>query len=335
MGSFGNNIGIDLGTCNTLVYLSNKGIVINEPSVVAIDIKNNEVKAIGTDAKDMQGKTPHNIETVRPLKDGVIANFNVAKVLIKYFIKEALNSKKFVKPKIAICVPVGVTSVERKAVEDIVQNAGIKNIKLVEEPMAAAIGAGIDVSEAIGNLVVDIGGGTTEIAVISLGGIVVSNSLRIAGDRLDNIIIDYVKRTYKIDIGFKTAEHIKMSIANACEEYYNSDVSDVEKINTLTVKGRNMVSGLPSDLTLTAKEIRYAIKETLDNIVNGVKHCLERTPPELSSDIFNNGILLTGGGALIKGFDMYLSQETGLSVRIADNPLESVALGAGKICESM
>lgn len=335
MGSFGNNIGIDLGTCNTLVYLSNKGIVINEPSVVAINTKNNEVKAIGKEAKEMQGKTPYNIETIRPLKDGVIANFDIARVLIKYFIKEALSNKKFIKPKIAICVPVGVTSIERKAVEDVVRNVGIKNVKLVEEPMAAAIGAGIDVSEAIGNLIVDIGGGTTEIAVISLGGIVVSDSLRVAGDKLDNIIIDYVKRTYKVDIGLKTAEQIKMKIANACEEYYNDKDNNNEKIDSVTVKGRDMVSGLPSDLMLTAKEIRIAIKETLDSIVNGVKNCLERTPPELSSDIYKNGILLTGGGALIKGFDMYLSKETGLNVKVAQNPLENVALGAGKICESM
>lgn len=335
---FSNNVGIDLGTSNTLVYVNKKGIIVNEPSVVAINTSNNEVKSIGKEAKEMLGKTPYNIDVVRPLKDGVIADFNVTKVLIKYFINLALNSSKFAKPKICICVPVGVTSIERNAVEEVAQNAGAKCVKLVEEPMAAAIGAGIDVAAAIGNMVVDIGGGTTEIAVISLGGIVVSDSLRVAGDKIDIEIKEFVKRKYKLDIGLKTAEEIKMVLGNACEDYYTTKIEGVDesqKVATMNATGRDMVTGLPRTIELTEEEIRGAMLETINNIVSGVKRCLERTPPELSSDIYDNGIYLTGGGAQIKGLDLYMHQETGLNVKIAEKPLECVALGAGKICEEM
>lgn len=333
MSLFENNVGIDLGTSNTLVYVNKKGIIINEPSVVAISTYNNEVKAVGKEAKEMQGKTPQNIQVVRPLKDGVIADFNVAKVLIKYFISKALNYKKIPKPRIVICVPVGVTSIEMKAVEEVAKNAGAKYVELVEEPMAAAIGAGIDVTEAVGNMVVDIGGGTTEIAVISLKGIVVSDSLRIAGDTLDVDIKNYVKWKYKLDIGIMTAERVKMQIGNACADYYAENLDD--KVTSMTITGRDMVTGLPRSMELTAEEVREAMLETINNIVSGVKRCLERTPPELSSDIFTNGIYLTGGGALIKGLDLFMEKETGLKVRKAENPLDCVALGAGKICEDI
>ena len=334
MNFLANNVGIDLGTSNTLVYVNKKGIVINEPSVVAINVYNNEVRAVGREAKEMLGKTPQNIEAVRPLQDGVIADFNVAKVLIKYFIRKALDYKKLSKPKVVICVPVGVTSIEKKAVLEVAQDAGAKNVKLVEEPMAAAIGAGLDVGAAIGNMVVDIGGGTTEIAVISLGGIVVSDSLRIAGDSMDNVIKDYVKWKYKLDIGISTAEKIKHELGNACQDYYDLP-ENKEVATTMTITGRDMVIGLPRSIELTNEEIREAILETINNIISGVKRCLERTPPELSSDIYSNGIYLTGGGALIKGLDLFMEKETGLQVRIAENPLECVALGAGKLCEDM
>ena len=258
MGFFSSNIGIDLGTSNTLVYVNKKGIVINEPSVVAININNNEVRAIGQEAKDMLGKTPQSIMAVRPLQDGVIADFNITKILVKYFIRKALDYKKFVKPKIVICVPVGVTSIEKKAVLEVAETAGAKNVKIIEEPMAAAIGAGIDVSAAVGNMVVDIGGGTTEIAVISLGGIVVSDSLRIAGDSLDLEISNYIKWKYKLDIGIGTAEKIKHELGNACPEYYelpeNKDVP-----TTMLVTGRDMVLGLPRTVEITNEEVREAI----------------------------------------------------------------------------
>jgi len=334
MGFFSNNIGIDLGTSNTLVYVNKKGIVINEPSVVAINLNNNEVRAIGKEAKDMLGKTPQSIKAVRPLQDGVIADFNITKVLVKYFISKALDYKKFVKPNVVICVPVGVTSIEKKAVLEVAQTAGAKNVKIVEEPMAAAIGAGLDVSAAVGNMVVDIGGGTTEIAVISLGGIVVSDSLRIAGDSLDIEISNYIKWKYKLDNGIGTSEKIKHELGNACQEFYElPENKDVPR--TMLITGRDMVLGLPRTIEVTNEEVREAILETINNIVSGVKRCLERTPPELSSDIFSNGIFLTGGGALIKGLDIFMERETALKIKVANNPLECVAVGAGKVCEEM
>jgi rod shape-determining protein MreB len=342
---FTQKIGIDLGTSNTLIYVNNKGITVNEPSVVAIKVNSNEVCAVGAAAKAMLDRTPKSINAVRPLQNGVIADFEITRAMIKYFIDKALNKKRFVKSNIVICVPVGVTSIERRAVEEVAYDAGAKKVKLVEEPMAAAIGAGLDVDQPMGNMIIDIGGGTTEIAVISLGGIVVSDSLRIAGDDMDVNIRDYIKLKYKMEIGLITAEKIKMTIGNASKKFYsmnhyeNEDGED-NKVKQnypqeMSVRGRDIVSGLPLNITITSDEIREAIMETINNIVNAIKRVLEKTPPELSSDIYSNGIYLTGGGALLKGLDIYIEKETGLKVFIADSPLNSVALGAGKICESL
>ncbi|HHZ03130.1 MAG TPA: rod shape-determining protein [Tissierellia bacterium] len=344
---FTQKIGIDLGTSNTLVYVSNKGIVTNEPSVVAINTVSKEVCAVGNDAKAMLERTPKNIMAIRPLQNGVIADFQLTRAMVQYFIAKTLNKKRFIKSNIVISVPVGVTSIERRAVEEVAYDAGARKVKLVEEPMAAAIGAGLPVDQPIGNMIVDIGGGTTEIAVISLGGIVESDSLRTAGDDIDINIRDYIKNKYKMDIGLVTAEKIKIALGNASEEYYEEKDSkyievedETEEITVLAptemeIRGRDIVSGLPLKITITNDEIRESIIETINSIVNAIKRVLERTPPELSSDIYSNGIYLTGGGALLKGLDIYIKQETGINVFIADNPLHSVALGAGKICENM
>lgn len=340
---FTQKIGIDLGTSNTLVYVSNKGIIVNEPSVVAIKVNTNEVCAVGTNAKAMLDRTPKSINAIRPLQNGVIADFEITRAMIKYFIDKALNKKRFIKSNIVICVPVGVTSIERRAVEEVAYDAGAKKVKLVEEPMAAAIGAGLDVDQPVGNMIIDIGGGTTEIAVISLGGIVVSDSLRIAGDDLDVNIKEYIKLKYKMEIGLVTAEKIKMTIGNASKKFYSMNhyiENEDEKAKQeypleMNIRGRDIVSGLPLNITVTSDEIREAILETVNNIVNAIKRVLEKTPPELSSDIYSNGICLSGGGALLKGLDIYIEKETGLKVFLADNPLNSVALGAGKICESL
>ena len=368
---FTQKIGIDLGTSNTLIYVNNKGIIVNEPSVVAINILSNEVCAVGDDAKAMLDRTPKTISAIRPLKNGVIADFEITRAMIKYFITKALNKKRFVKSNIVISVPVGVTSIERRAVEEVAYDAGARKVRLVEEPMAAAIGAGLNVDQPIGNMIIDIGGGTTEIAVISLGGIVESDSLRIAGDDIDVNIKDYVKNKYKMDIGLVTAEKIKMVLGNASKDYYlrnsisglndadntdkknNEDIEDIENneeiadnneynandrnnaFQIMEIRGRDIVSGLPLKITITSDEIREAIIETINSIVNAIKRVLERTPPELSSDIYTNGIYLSGGGALLKGLDIYIEKETGIKVYAADNPLQSVALGAGKICENI
>ncbi len=342
---FTQKIGIDLGTSNTLVYVSNKGIIVNEPSVVAINVNTNEVCAVGGSAKAMLDRTPKAISAIRPLQNGVIADFEITRAMIKYFIGKALNGRRFIKSNVVICVPVGVTSIERRAVEEVAYDAGAKKVKLVEEPMAAAIGANLNVDEPVGNMIIDIGGGTTEIAVISLGGIVVSDSLRIAGDDMDVDIKDYVKLKYKMEIGLVTAEKIKMEIGNASKKFYSMNHYDEnedseEKVRQelpqeMGIRGRDIVSGLPLNITITSDEIREALNETVNNIVNAIKRVLEKTPPELSSDIYSNGIYLTGGGALLKGLDLYIEKETGLKVFIADNPLNSVALGAGKICETL
>ncbi len=342
---FTQKIGIDLGTSNTLVYVSNKGIIVNEPSVVAINVSSNEVCAVGESAKAMLDRTPKTISAIRPLQNGVIADFEITRAMIKYFIDKALNKRRFTKSNIVICVPVGVTSIERRAVEEVAYDSGAKKVKLVEEPMAAAIGAGLNVDQPIGNMIIDIGGGTTEIAVISLGGIVVSDSLRIAGDDMDVNIKDYIKLKYKMEIGLVTAEKIKMTIGNASKKFYalnyneseenSDDKSKREYSQEMKIRGRDIVSGLPLNITVTSDEIREAITETINNIVNAIKRVLEKTPPELSSDIYSNGIYLSGGGALLKGLDIYIEKETGLKVFIAENPLNSVALGAGKICESL
>ncbi len=342
---FTQKIGIDLGTSNTLVYVSNKGIIVNEPSVVAINVGSNEVCAVGESAKAMLDRTPKTISAIRPLQNGVIADFEITRAMIKYFIDKALNRRRFTKSNIVICVPVGVTSIERRAVEEVAYDSGARKVKLVEEPMAAAIGAGLNVDEPMGNMIVDIGGGTTEIAVISLGGIVVSDSLRIAGDDMDVNIRDYVKLKYKMEIGLVTAEKIKMVIGNASKKFYfmnhderEEDGADKETNNyprEMKIRGRDIVSGLPLNITVTSDEIREAIVETVNSIVSAIKRVLEKTPPELASDVYSNGIYLSGGGALLKGLDIYIEKETGLKVFIADNPLNSVALGAGKICESL
>lgn len=345
---FTQKIGIDLGTSNTLVYVSNKGIIVNEPSVAAINVNTNEVCAVGESAKAMLDRTPKTINAIRPLQNGVIADFEVTRAMIKYFIDKALNRKRFIKSNVVICVPVGVTSIERRAVEEVAYDAGAKKVKLVEEPMAAAIGAGLNVDQPVGNMIIDIGGGTTEIAVISLGGIVVSDSLRIAGDDMDMNIKDYIKLKYKMEIGLITAERIKMTLGNASKKFYSmshlkNNEEDSENNNEnnhnypqeMQIRGRDIVSGLPLNITITSDEIREAIIETINNIVNAIKRVLEKTPPELASDIYSNGIYLSGGGALLKGLDIYIEKETGLKVFIADNPLNSVALGAGKICESL
>ncbi len=347
---FTQKIGIDLGTSNTLVYVSNKGITVNEPSVVAINTGSNEVCAVGENAKAMLDRTPKTINAVRPLQNGVIADFEITSAMIKYFINKALNKRRFTKANIVICLPVGVTSIERKAVEDVAYDSGARKVKLVEEPMAAAIGAGLPVDQAIGNMIIDIGGGTTEIAIISLGGLVESDSLRIAGDDMDVNIKEYIKLKYKMDIGLVTSEKIKMVLGNASKDYYdkrhkarnksaeneeNAEETAHDYSQTMEIRGRDIVSGLPLHITVTSDEVREAIIETVNSIVNAMKRVLEKTPPELSSDIYSNGIYLTGGGALLKGLDIYIEKETGLKVYIAGNPLQSVALGAGKICEEM
>jgi len=337
---FTQKIGIDLGTSNTLIYVKNRGIIVNEPSVTAINLNSNEVCAVGIPAKEMLDRTPKSISAIRPLQNGVIADFEITRAMIKYFIEKALNKRRFVKSNIVICVPVGVTSIEKRAVEEVAYDAGAKKVKLVEEPMAAAIGANLNVEQPVGNMIIDIGGGTTEIAVISLGGIVVSDSLRIAGDDMDVNIKDYIKLKYKMEIGLITAEKAKMVLGNASKKYYskaNKDNDEEEPakdyVTEMEIRGRDIVSGLPLNIVVTSDEIREAIIETVNNIVNAIKRVLEKTPPELSSDIYSNGIVLTGGGALLKGLDIYIEKETGLKVFTADNPLHSVALGAGKICE--
>ncbi len=351
---FTQNIGIDLGTSNTLVYVNDKGIIVNEPSVVAINVNTNTVRAVGNDAKYMLDRTPKTINAIRPLQNGVIADFEITRAMIKYFINKSLNRRRFVKSNIVICVPVGVTSIERRAVEEVAYDSGAKKVKLVEEPMAAAIGAGLLVHEAVGNMIIDIGGGTTEIAIVSLGGIVVSDSIRIAGDDIDVNIKEYIKLKYKMEIGLVSAENIKKVIGNASSEFYDkvktkvkndkaeveeSDEEDIDElkkeVNHMQIRGRNIVSGLPISISITSDEIRTAIIETVNSIVGAIKRVLERTPPELAADLYENGIYLTGGGALLKGLDIYIEKETGLKVHVADNPLDCVALGAGKICENM
>ena len=326
-GGFSQDIGIDLGTANTLVHLKGKGIVLREPSVVAIRKDTGAVLAVGSDAKGMIGRTPGNIVAIRPMKDGVIADFEVTQAMLKYFINKARNGSSFSKPRVVVGVPSGVTEVEKRAVIDAAIQAGAREAYLIEEPMAAAIGAGLPVEEATGSMVVDIGGGTTEIAVISLGGIVTSCSLRVAGDALDTAIIQYIKRKYSLMIGERTAEEIKMSIGNAMVS------DDMEK--DFEIRGRDLVSGLPKTLKIHAEEITEALKEPVKKIVDVVKVTLERTPPELAADILDRGIMLTGGGALLHNLDKLLSQETGMHVIIAEDPLSCVGEGTGKSLENI
>ncbi|HOJ76909.1 MAG TPA: rod shape-determining protein [Bacillota bacterium] len=326
--NFGNlitDIGIDLGTASVLVYVKNKGIVIREPSVVALQKDTNKILAIGEEARQMIGRTPGNIVAVRPLKDGVIANYEVTEEMLKYFIERVIPRPRLFRPQIVVCIPSGVTSVEKRAVLDAAVQAGAKKTFLVEEPMAAAIGAGLNITEANGNMVVDIGGGTTDIAVISLGGIVVSESLRVGGDKFDEAIIRYIKKMYNMMIGERTAEEIKIKIGSAYPE-------GEEK--TMDIRGRDLVTGLPRTIKFTSTDSYQALSEPIAAIVDGIKSVLERTPPELASDIVDKGIVLTGGGALLQGFSRLLAEETGIPVHLAQDPLSCVALGTGKILEN-
>ncbi|NLT95616.1 MAG: rod shape-determining protein [Clostridia bacterium] len=324
---FAKDIGIDLGTANSMVYLRGKGIVLSEPSVVAIQRDNGSVLAVGEEAKKMIGRTPGNIIAIRPLKDGVIADFEVTQTMLKYFINKALNGKTFlVKPRVVVCVPAGVTSVEERAVKEAALQAGAKEAHLVEEPMAAAIGAGLPVHEPTGNMIVDIGGGTTDVAIISLGGIVTSRSIRVGGDEMDEAIIHYIKRTYNLMIGDRTAEEIKIQIGSAYLEAENE---------TYQVRGRDLVTGLPKNITITNKEIQEALKEPVNSIIEAIKVCLEKTPPELAADIMDRGIVMAGGGALLRGFDKLVAIETGMPVHVAEDPLSCVAVGTGKVLENI
>lgn len=325
---FGMNksIGIDLGTANTLVYMKGKGVIMREPSVVAVDTKNDTVRFVGDEAKEVIGKTPGSIMVVRPLKDGVIADFDVTAAMLRIFIKKACGSSLIFKPTVIICIPSGVTEVERRAVRDASINAGAGQVMIIEEPMAAAIGAGLPVREATGSMVVDIGGGTSEVAVISLNGIVASRSVRTGGDEFDQAIINYIKRKFNLLIGERSAERIKIEVGTA----YKLD-EDLK----LEVKGRNLINGLPKNAEISSEDVREALSESLEKIVEAVKETLERTPPELAADIIDRGITLTGGGALLRGLDKLISNETGIDVYVAENPLDCVANGTGHVLDHM
>lgn len=324
---FSQDIGIDLGTANTLVFVKGKGIVIREPSVVAINVSARPAKvvAVGKEAKEMIGRTPGSIAAMRPITDGVIADFDITCEMLKKFIQKALGGSYFAKARVVICIPTGVTEVERRNVHDVAIEAGAKYVSLIEETMAAAIGAGLPVSDAVGSMIVDIGGGTAEVAVISLGDIVTSKSVRVAGDSFDSAISQYIKKKYNILIGERTAEDIKIKIGSAIA---------YEGEGKMEVKGRNLVDGLPKNVTITSEEIREALSDGVNQILDAIKSTLEKTPPELSADIMEHGITLTGGGALLRGIDKLISQQTGMPVNIADNPLDCVADGTGIFLES-
>ena len=321
---FTRDIGVDLGTANTLVCIKGKGIIMREPSVVAYDVRNDAVRAVGKEAKEMIGRTPGSIVAVRPLKDGVIADFDVTTAMLKRFVNVALKGSFFSRVRMVICIPTGVTEVESRAVFDAAKQAGAYDVDLVEEPMAAAIGAGLPVQEATGNMIVDIGGGTSEIAVISLGDIVTAQSLRIAGDDLDEAIINYMRKKHNLLIGERTAEQIKIDIGSA--KPYENETS-------IEIKGRNVVDGLPKNVTITSDEVRDAMQDTISQIIDAIRTTLEKTPPELSADIIDSGITLTGGTALLRGLAELIAEETGMPVSVAANPLDCVVLGAQKRLE--
>lgn len=323
---FTKEIGIDLGTANTLVYMRGKGIIIREPSVVAVDTRTDRAKYVGQEAKDVIGRTPGSIIAVRPLKDGVIADFEITTTMLQEFIKKALKGSMFAKAHVIICIPSGVTAVERRAVKEAAENAGAKKVNIIEEPMAAAIGAGLPVSEPQGSMIVDIGGGTSEVAVISLGGIVTSRSVRVAGDAFDTAIISYIKKKYNLLIGERTAENVKIAIGSAFP---------MEQETDMEIKGRNLLNGLPENIKVTSAEIREALAEPLSNVVEAIKVTLEKTPPELAADIIDQGITLAGGGALIRGLDKLINKETGMPVNVAETPLDCVADGTGKVLEDI
>lgn len=326
------DIGIDLGTANTLVYMKGRGIIIREPSVVAVDARTDElrVRCVGHEAKAIIGAAPNSILAVRPLKDGVIADFDITAAMLQSFIRQACGSRLFVRPRVVICVPSGVTEVERRAVRQAAAKAGARQVTVIEEPMAAAIGAGLSTAEPVGSMIVDIGGGTAEVAVISLSGIVASRSVRCAGDALDQSITSFIKRKYNLLVGERTAEQIKLEIGSACPP----DPTDTEHgETTMEIKGRNLVDGLPKDILIRSEEVREAMNENLMRIVEAIKDTLECTPPELSSDIIDRGIMLSGGGALLRGLDTLIQNETGIEVHIAEAPLDCVALGAGAVLD--
>ena len=326
------DIGIDLGTANTLVYMIGRGIIIREPSVVAVDARTDElrVRCVGHEAKAIIGAAPNSILAVRPLKDGVIADFDITAAMLQSFIRQACGSRLFVRPRVVICVPSGVTEVERRAVRQAAAKAGARQVTVIEEPMAAAIGAGLPTAEPVGSMIVDIGGGTAEVAVISLSGIVASRSVRCAGDALDQSITSFIKRKYNLLVGERTAEQIKLEIGSACPP----DPTDTEHgETTMEIKGRNLVDGLPKDILIRSEEVREAMNENLMRIVEAIKDTLECTPPELSSDIIDRGIMLSGGGALLRGLDTLIQNETGIEVHIAEAPLDCVALGAGAVLD--
>ncbi|MBX5475649.1 MAG: rod shape-determining protein [Clostridia bacterium] len=324
---FRNDMGIDLGTANTLVYVRGRGIVLQEPSVVAIRAETKQPLAVGNEAKRMIGRTPGSIVAIRPMKDGVIADFEITQTMLQYFIQKALPKRAvFRHPRVIVSVPSGITEVEKRAVYDAAKQAGAREAYLIEEPMAAAIGAGLPVHEPTGNMVVDIGGGTTEVAIVSLGGIVTHRSVRIAGDECDEAIVNYVKRTYNLLIGERTAEEVKLTIGSAYPSHDDA---------TMEIRGRDLVTGLPKTITLTAEEVRHALEDPISGIIEAVKVTLERTPPELAADIMDRGIVLTGGGSLLRGFDRRLSEETGMPVIIAEDPLLCVVKGTGRFLDEI
>ena len=325
-GYFSNDLAIDLGTANTLVYARGRGIVVDEPSIVAINKKTNKVAAVGHEAKQMLGRTPGNIVAIRPMKDGVIADFDVTEEMLKYFIRKAHNRKHLLSPRIVICIPSEITQVEKRAVRESALRAKASEVYLVEEAMAAAIGAGLRITEPSGNMIVDIGGGTTDIAVISLSGIVYSRSVRVAGNEMDEAIIQYIKRKHNLLIGERTAEQVKNNIGSA---------APLDEPMTMEIKGRDLIEGIPKTIEITDEEIREALSDSIATVVNALRVALERTPPEISADIVDQGIVLTGGGSLLKNLDVRIKAETGLPVYLAEDPLSSVVLGTGKMLQEM
>ena len=326
LGLFSNDLAIDLGTANTLVYVKGKGIALREPSVVTVQKDSKHVLAVGSEAKAMVGRTPENIMAIRPMKDGVIANFEITEAMLRYFIQKVHNRKTFVRPRMVICVPSGITQVERRAVRDSAENAGAREVYLIEEPMAAAIGVGLPVEEPGGSMVVDIGGGTTEVAVISLAGIVYAQSVRVGGDEMDEAIISYIKRNYNLLIGERTAEEIKIQVGSAYE---------IGERKTLEIKGRDLIAAIPKTIVITDEEVRESLAEPISAIVETVRGALERTPPELAADIVDRGIVLAGGGGLLRGIDLLLKEETGLPVTVAEDPLSAVVMGTGKVLDEL
>lgn len=322
LGLFSYDMGIDLGTATTLVFIKGQGIVLCEPSVVAIQRGTNHVLAVGEEAKRMLGRTPGNIVAIRPMKDGVIADFEITESMLRYFIRKVHKSRHMVRPRMVIAIPSGITEVEKRAVKDSALHAGAREVFMVEEPVAAAIGVGLPIQEPAGNMIIDIGGGTTEIAVISLAGIVFSRSIRIGGDEMDDAITEYLKKTYNLMIGERTAEDVKMKIGSAYP---------LEEELTMEVRGRDLVAGLPKMITITSEEIREALADPISQIIESVRITLERTPPELSADLIERGIVMAGGGSLLKGLDKLIQEETGLPVHVAEDPLTAVALGTGKV----